>query len=220
MIANTLISEETPTLKPESSIKEARAIFSDYCLCHIPIVKEEQFLGVFPLDMISSQVDGENSITEFKEDFILSSVDTNQHLLNIFEIAAEKELTVIPVTKEKGSYEGSIALLDLLNYFAKIYSFKEVGGIFTLEVPFSNYDLSEIARIVESNNAKILSLFTETVENSAKVFITIKVNTLELKHLQATFERYDYSINIHHNYDQRENDLQDRYNLLMKYLNI
>ncbi len=220
MIANNLISEEIPTLKPESTLKEARAIFLDYCLCHIPIVKEEQFLGIFPLDMISPQVDEKTYLTEFKEDFILSSVDTNRHLLNIFEVAAEKELTVIPVIKEASTYEGSIALLDLLNAFSRIYSFQEVGGIFTLEVPFRNYDLSEIARIVESNNSKILSLFTETEENSNKVFITVKVNTLELKHLQATFERYDYSIIIHHTHDSQEHDLQSRYNLLMKYLNI
>ena len=220
MIALNLISEEIPTLKPESTISEAQAIFHDYCYYQIPIVKEEQYIGIFPLEMTSGQEEPTTSISQFKEDFILARVNTNQHILNIFETAAESELTVIPVIGEENRYQGAIGITDLLNYFAHIYSFKEVGGIFTLEVPFQNYDLSEIARIVESNNAKILSLFTETQEDSSKVSITVKVNTVDLKHLQATFERYDYLINIHQTYDQQKDDLQERYELLMKYLDI
>ncbi len=220
MKASDLITEEVPTLKPESTVKEAIAISKDYCLCDIPIIKEEYFIGTLPVDFIGTDDEEEKSLGAFNEDFKHASVDTNQHILNIFEVAAENELTVIPVTKEGKLYEGSITITRLLNHFARIYSFKEKGGIFTLEIPFKNYDLSEIARIVESNNSKILSLFTETLDNDNKVFITVKVNTIDLRPLQATFERFNYKIDVHHLYNQKDSDLKDRYDLLIKYLNI
>jgi len=219
MIAKELIADDIPTLKPESTIEEAKAVFTDYFLCHIPIVKEEQYIGVFPYDMVNAQDADNADLKSFKDDFIHSFVDANQHIINIFEIANEYELSVIPVTGDQNKYEGAIGITQLMSYFGGVYSFKEVGGILTLTVPFKNYDLSEISRIVESNNSKILSLFTEAEENSAKVQLTIKVNTIDLLNLQASFERFGYDIHIHHAYDQRETDMKERYDLLMKYLN-
>ena len=220
MIADSIISEDVPVLKPESTVREARAIFMDYCMCHIPIVKEGNYIGVLPLEVIMNNNEENTSLIEYREDFSLAFADSNQHILNIFEIAAENQLTVIPVTEQNNRYKGAITITKLLHYFAGIYSFRENGGIFTIEVPFRNYDLSEISRIVESNNTKILSFYTETNEDGSKVYITLKVNSLDLKHIKATFERFDYKIDIHYTYDRRESDMKERYDLLMKYLNV
>ena len=220
MIANNLVSEEIPTLKPESTVKDARAIYMDHCICHVPIVKENRYLGILPLELIVTSGDENSALSTYKDDYNFAFADSDQHILNIFEIAAENQLTVIPVTEENYYYKGAISITNLLHYFAGIYSFRENGGIFTLEVPFRNYDLSEISRIVESNNIKILSFYTETNSDGSVVYITVKVNSLDMRHLKATFERYDYKIDVHYTYDKRESDMKERYDLLMKFLDL
>lgn len=218
MIASEFISQNIPSLSPEKTSADAKAILEDYCLCHLPIVKDSVLLGILPAEAINNELEQNKKLSEYKEDFILSWAHSQQHLMDIFKQIGDKELTVLPVVEQGNQYLGTIELATLLNHFANLYSFNEPGGIFTLTIPYRNYDLSEISRIVESNNSKILSLFTQIDQDAHTLTVTIKVNTQDLKNLQATFERYDYHINVHQSYDARADELKERYDLLMKYI--
>ena len=54
--------------------------------------------------------------------------------------------------------------------------------------------MSEIAQIIESNDAKILSSFISTPRNNETMNVTIKVNKTDLAAIVQTFERYNYNI--------------------------
>lgn len=221
MIAKDLILDGNISLNVKQTVNEAREYFLEQCMCHIPIVNDEDLLvGSLPVEVVFDEPDPEKQIAQFKDDLNLGYVDEELHLINIFEVAARFELTAVPVTDTANKFIGVIPISSLLSQFANFYSFKEPGGIFTLETNLKNYDLSEISRIIESNNAKILSLFTHSGEDNHTLFVTIKVNLIEVKHIRATFERFKYKIEVHQAFDRKANDLQDRYNLLMKYLNI
>jgi hypothetical protein len=73
---------------------------------------------------------------------------------------------------------------------------------------------------VESNKAAVLSIATSKLTDSDKIQVTVKVNTLDLTYIIATLERYDY--NISHIFHQAEqiDQLQERYDGLMHYLNV
>lgn len=218
MIASELISKDIPKLSPEDNANDAKTLLEDRCLCHLPIVKNNILLGILPGEVLNNEELKNQKLSEYKDDFILSWVDSQQHILDIFKQIANKELTILPVTEQGNQFLGSILITDLLNHFATIYSFKEPGGIFALTVPYRNYDLSEVSRIAESNNAKILSLYTQMDQDAHTLTVTIKVNSQDLKNLQATFERYGYHIDVHQTYDTRADELKERYDLLMKYI--
>lgn len=218
MIASELISPNISYLSPENTTSEAKAMLEDYCLCHLPIVKDNMLLGILPAEAINNELEQDRKLAEYKEDFILSWAHSQQHFLDIFKQIGDKELTLLPVVEQGNQYIGAIEIASLLNHFANLYSFNEPGGIFTLTIPYRNYDLSEISRIIESNNSKILSLFTQIDEDAYTLTVTIKVNSQDLKNLQATFERYDYYINVHQTYDTRADEMKERYDLLMKYI--
>jgi len=221
MLARDLILEVAISLNPKQTVSDAQEHFMEQCMCHVPIVTEEDLLvGSLPVEVVFDEPDQQKQIAEFKADLNSGFVDDERHLINIFEVAARFELTAVPVSDQENKFIGVIPIATLLNQFANFYSFKEPGGVFTLETNLKNYDLSEISRVVESNNAKILSLFTHLGDDNHTLFITIKVNLIEVKHIVATFERFKYKIEVHQAFDRKANDLQDRYNLLMKYLDI
>jgi len=53
-------------------------------------------------------------------------------------------------------------------------------------------------------------------ELSGDLTITIKVNTLDLAHIIATFERYNYKIPYFYPSAEKSDDLKGRFDLLMK----
>ena len=84
-----------------------------------------------------------------------------------------------------------------------------------------DYSLSQIAQIVESNNARILYSYILTIPETSNVEIIIKLNTVDLTSILETFSRYSYNVVHYFNAtDDAQRLIDERYDLLMKYLNI
>jgi hypothetical protein len=124
------------------------------------------------------------------------------------------------VLNEKEQYLGLIHLSTLLQYFAEMASMKESGGLLILELNLHDYSLSEIARIVESNDAKILSLYISSQVDSTKLELTIKINRTDLSGIIQTFTRYNYTIKASFHQSEYVDDLKDRFDSFMSFLNI
>jgi hypothetical protein len=125
------------------------------------------------------------------------------------------------VLEDDKKYLGLITQTDLLHKVADFSALKNPGSIIELEFNFNDYSLSEIARIVEGNNAKILGLYISSPADSMKMNITIKLNTTEITSILQTFNRFNYEIkgSFQQN-DDMESLLHNRYELFMKYLSI
>ena len=85
-------------------------------------------------------------------------VTENQHIYEVIELASRLSLSVIPVLDHNNHYKGVITNNDLIHYFADFAALKEPGAIIVLDMSIHDYSLSQIAQIVESNDAKILKL--------------------------------------------------------------
>ena len=133
---------------------------------------------------------------------------------------AESSLTVIPAVNDEGDYIGLITQEDLLGYFADTGAFKEPGSIFVLEMSRRDYSLAEIARIIESENAVILSSFISSHPDSTRIDVTLKVNSQNLRPIIATFERFDYQVKASFNESEYVESLKERFDALMSYLKI
>ena len=97
-------------------------------------------------------------------------------------------------------------------------SIKENGAILVLEINQVDYSLAQIAQIVESNNARILSSYIMSSPDSTKLEVTLKINKTELTSIIRTFERYDYVISASFQKSQFYDDIQDRFDSLLNFL--
>jgi len=95
------------------------------------------------------------------------------------------------------------------------------GGIIVLELNIHDYSLAHIARIVEDNDAKILSSFVTTIADSMKMEVTLKINRVDVTSVIQSFLRYDYTIKASYQSNDRNEDvLRNNYEQLMMYLNV
>jgi DNA-binding MarR family transcriptional regulator len=100
-------------------------------------------------------------------------------------------------------------------------AFQSEGGILVIAVSVNDYSLSEISRLVESNQAKILSVIVESDPYSPqRLFVHLKINEKDLSRIVATLERFEYQvIEVHQTTNTISLD-KERLDMLMKYLGI
>ena len=220
MLAKNLMSDVVPALKTSDTGHQALSWMDIFRISHLPIVNEREFLGlisdkdIYDLNMVEEPI-GNHSLSLFSP-FIF----TDQHIYEVIELASRLKLSVIPVLDRESNYQGLITIGDLVEHFADLSALKHPGGILVLEVNQNDYSLTEISQIVESNDAKILSLYISSSERTTLMDITLKINRTDLSSVIRTFERYEYSIKASYLKDEEEDRLyQDRYDLFMKYLN-
>lgn len=219
MVAEILISNEIVPLKTSDTGEEALNVMSDYFLRYLPIVNNFQLLGILSEDEILDH-DVSEPIGSYRLSYQHSYVTAKDHIYVVMRLLAESGLTIIPVVDDDKNYLGVITLEALLQYFAGMASFASPGSILVLEVASRDYSMSEIARIVESESALILSSFVSSVPESGLVEVTLKINRQNLQSVIATFVRFNYRIKASFNEATYLDSLKERYDALMSYLNV
>ncbi len=221
MLAKDLVSDVIPALRTSDTGGRALSWMEIFRISHLPIVNNQEFLGlisdtdIYDLGMMEEPI-GNHKLTLFSP-YVLAE----QHIYEVIEIASRLKLTVVPVLDEKKNYLGLIGQSDLLAQVADLTAINEPGGLIVLEMNQHDYSLSQIAQIIESNNARILSLYVNNSKDSTIMEVTIKINNTEMTSIIKTFERYDYNIKASYMDDENlDSFYRNRYEEFMRYLNI
>jgi CBS domain-containing protein len=221
MVANDLISEIIPSLKTSDTGQTALNWMEIFRISHLPIVNNQDFLGLISDTDIYDMNQPEEPIGNHELTLFKPFVTDEQHLFEVVGIAARLKLSVVPVLDNHNHYKGVITTNDLIKHIAGISSMDQPGGIIVLEMIERDYSLTQIAQIVESNNIKVLSMYITSPKESTRLEVTLKVNTTDLLALLRTFERYNYDVKtwVTTN-DSIDRFYSERFDLLMKYLNM
>ena len=220
MIASRLINEDILALSSEDNIGEAINRMNEYKVSDFPVVDGDQFIGVISEKDIDNL---ENHDLVLQKDFLHFDnhyVNENQYIFDVLKMASYQKLTIIPVVDNEGRYVGCITQSDIIRFFSESMSVDYPGGVFVLELSINDYSLTEIANIVETNDAKVLSAHIVSNVNSTKIEVIIKVSKIDLGSILQTLERYGYKVvaSFQENLDYEE--LKDNYDSLINYLKI
>jgi CBS domain-containing protein len=221
MVAKDLISEVIPSLKTSDLGQTALNWMEIFRVSHLPIVNNQDFLGLISdADIYDMNQPGEH-IGNHALTLLKPYVTSEQHIFEVIGLAARLKLSVVPVLDSNNHYKGVITTNDLIRHMAGISSMDQPGGIVVLELIDRDYSLSQIAQIVESNNIKVLSMYITSPSDSTKLEVTLKLNSNDLSSVLRTFERYNYEVKTWvASDDSIDQFYQERFDLLMKYLNI
>lgn len=220
MIAKDLVTDKIPAVRTSMTGLEVLTLMDEYGVSHFPIANNEQFLGLISEDDIFTLNHFEESIGNHKLSLNRAFVTEDQHIYDVIRILAEMKLSLVPVLDSRNKYLGVITLETLVKSFASLTAADSPGGILVLELNESEYSLSQIAQIVESNDARILSVYLRTFKDSTKLEVTVKINKMDLSAIIATFNRYDYIIRASFSESEYDDYLRDRFDSFMTYLNI
>ena len=219
MTAETLISNSIIPLRTSDTGEDAMEMMNDFLVRHLPIVNNKQLLGLISEDDILNY-DINEPIGSYSLSLIRPSVKASDHIYEVMRLMAESNLTVIPVVNEEGDYIGLVTQEDLLNFFARTVTLTESGSILVLEMSRRDYSLAEIARIVESESAFILSSFITSHPDSTRIDVTIKINRQNLQSIISTFERFNYQVKATFNESEYMDSLKERFDALMSYMKV
>lgn len=221
MTAKDLINEIVIALRPADIGSDALGLMDELRVSHLPVVQELEFLGLISDSDIYTRGEFELAVWDGKFPLNKPYIYENQHIYDVLLMFDEHKITLLPVLNAKNQYLGVITLADVVQRLSGITALKNPGGIIALEINEKDYLLTEIAGIVESNDAKILSLYITSHTDSTKLEVTIKLNRYDIGAVLQTFYRYNYIVKASwSNDDSFTEGLQDRFDSLMNYLNI
>jgi acetoin utilization protein AcuB len=221
MLAKDLISEIIPSLKTSDSGQTALNWMEIFRISHLPIVNNQEFLGLISDADIYDMNQPEEPIGNHRLTLFKPYVTTEQHLFEVIGLASKLKLTLVPVLDENNHFKGVITTSDLIRHIAGISSMDQHGGIIVLEMLERDYSLSQIAQIIEGNNLKVLSMYITSQPDSTRLEVTLKVNSNDLTSALRTFERYNYEVKTWISTDDSlDKFYSERLDMLIKYLNI
>ncbi len=219
MIAENLISDQIIPLRTSDTGSEALGIMNEFYVRHLPIVNQEELLGLLSEEDILDN-DVEEPVGSYNLSLPPPAVRATDHLYDVMRLIADHHLSVVPVITDQNRYVGLITAEEVIRHFAESGAFREPGGIIVLEMTRQDYSLAQIARIVESENAVILSVHVQSFPDSPRIDVTIKVNKQNITNILATFERFEFKIKATFNEVALFDTLRERYDSLVSYLSV
>jgi CBS domain-containing protein len=220
MIAPKLISDYIQPLQLTDTGERVLVLMHESNVSQLPVVDGKKYVGIITMEEVINSKHLNKPISHLSENLRNPFVTDTAHVFDVMRAAVEFNVRVVPVVDEEKNYLGIISAESCLRAFATLNSVTAEGGVIELEKPFKDYTLSEVARIVEENDATILCLYTNIEKETGKIQITIKLNTTELNAIVAAFERYKYEVTSIHNETEYTENLKHRYDALMRYLNV
>ena len=222
MQAKDLISDVIPAIHINETGLKALNWMEIFRISHLPVIDDNNnLIGIISDNNIFDFDLTEKKISSFTLSLTRTFILSKQHLFEIIDLFSRHKLTMIPVLNNKNKYLGVITLHDLIHQFAKITAVGSLGVIFVLKIGKFDYSLSQIAHIIESNGAKIVSLYVSNPDDINEISITLKINTTDFSAIHQTFERYGYEIKASYSRKDKVNEMLDeKYDEFLTYLNI
>lgn len=221
MIAEELINQMIPPLKLYDTVEKALRWMDEFRVNELPVVSNRKYLGMATEPELVELTERTQTLKEVELDYQEIHVMHFQHFYDVMEIAIKNKVQVVPVLDDVQEYMGIITINDTLAAFGQMSALQGQGSILVLSMPERDYSLSQISRLIEEENAKILSAYVSPDElDPYQIKLTLKLNASDLSRIIATLERFEYRITAQF-HDSNSFDVgKDRLDMLFKYLDI
>lgn len=219
MIPKHLIKNEITPVMTSFSGNQVLAAFDETHFDHLPIVNNQDFLGLIcESDLFNHTLD--DPIGTYKLSLSNAFIRSDNHLYDAVRLICEFKLSLVPVVDHNNVYLGYIDRQGVIEHFGNDLSINNPGSIIEIDMNVHDYSLTQLNELIEMNDMKVLHLGVTTYPDSTKLKVTIKLNKIDISQLMQTLTRYEYNVSGAYGFDAMEDFLKERYDLLMKFLNI
>jgi acetoin utilization protein AcuB len=219
MFAKNYINHTIPFLKPTDSVEQALEILQEFKLNAMVLVTENKVQAIVT----------EQTIMDLPEEMELKNIpffqkeehvfEENTPFFEVLKLVSQIDKDVFPIVDLAQNYLGTVTKLDLYQKLVDGLSLNAEGGIIEIKLKDDSYSFSEIARLIEQEHAHILSMFMFTNDADEKS-ILMKLDAPQISYIVHSLERFGYEVLSYYSTEQVGSLEKDRFDLLMKYLNI
>jgi predicted transcriptional regulator len=220
MLTRELISPIIPVVNCMDSAARALNLMNEFHLSQLPIVEEDEYLCLLDESTVLDWEDPEMLLKNIHFPHIKPAVRGDAHFFEALKLVGDYKLSLVPVVDEANHYLGSITQENLIFTMAHFNGVHEPGGILVLQMDQNDFMLSEIARLAETEEVRILGVYTFNDTKTGKLGILIKTNRQDLNAFVATLERFHYNIQYRFDEPLSGDQLRKNYDLLMNYINM
>lgn len=221
MTAQELVSNEIPVLKDSDTVEKALSLMTDLNVEQLPYVVNKEFISFFSEDFLFN-FDDETLLSEIPMNQTLAIINQYAHLYEVLAVFMKHDFEMLAVTSETNTFEGLILKSNLLNVFINKLGFNDTGAIIEISLKNKDYSLAEIARLIETENLKIISSYlsgaTSDLNNDLK--LVLKLNKKDISNTLNSLSRFGYEVLAYYDSEPIQSLEKERYDQLMRYLNI
>ena len=206
-----------PVIHPKETPAAALRKMRELRLRHLPLERDGRYAGLLSEDQLEAHLkDAELPTPE-----AFYSLGMNSHIMDALRIMGAETISVLPVIEaETGKILGGVTIHMVMRAFGNSTGVQMAGSILIIEMSARNYHLGEIVQIIESHDGKILTMLADQPPGQDAFHVTFKISLEDLDPIVQALERYGYTIVAAHHKSLFNLDLKDRYEILMKYLNL
>lgn len=219
MLVKDFITKEVPVLKSFDTVEYALALMEDIKLKHLPLVSNGVYCcllsdkDLYAMPQINMQL-GEPSA-------FAPSVTPEHHLFEVLRLMSHFNLSMIPVVTAEGEYTGAVTRELLTDMLAEVCNVETEGSVVVLELVPQDYVLTDIARLIESNQAHVLSLLSHIEKETGKLILSVKIDLEDASPVIRSFERFNYTVLYYYMKKGMVDDLlKKRMDELLYYMNM
>jgi acetoin utilization protein AcuB len=220
MLASELIDPMIPSLKLTDTVGQALDWMQEHRVGQLVVVDQGEYKGLVNEDLLMDVPDDRQLLSEVMRLFEHVYSYENQHLFELLNLILEHRLQVMAVVGEGRDFIGTVSTNELLKQFAQLLGVQEAGAILVLSINERDYSLTEISRLIESNNVRVIASYFSSAAYGMpdKSRLTLKLNRKDITAVVATLERFGYTIEAAFANTPVESIDQERLDLLLRYL--
>ncbi len=216
MIALDYIAHIKPVTET-TSVKECIEIMFDNICYELPVLKDGKLYGTVQLDEC---IHSDETTIESLVDSGFASVYFNTHLFDVLRIFNESKANVCCVMGEEFEWLGILTKTLVVEAIAHSLSVEQVGAIIVIEMAAHQYSSSQVARIIESEGSQLLGLWLHNVPDSGRIRASLKLNTQNAERIISGLTRFNYEVIATFGDDDYKENVEKRFQSLMKYLDL
>ncbi len=220
MHATDLISVDIIPLKPTDPVSLALDRMEELKLAHLPVVDDGHLVGMVKDSALLENGHARGAVGDVMDRVELPYARELWHIYDVMKLFVERGLSVIPVLSMEGRYLGAVNEHMALLRLSEVANVREPGSVLVLEMNAIDYSLQEIARIVEGNDGKVLSVYCHPLPDSTRTEVTLKINREDISGILQTFERYEYTVKTTFQGSRFHENLRGRYDELVRLINL
>src|SRR3978361_2020222 len=129
MLAIELIADMIPPVHTSDPIQKVIDRMVEFRVRQLPIVNEEQFLGLIAEGDLIAETDFTAPIGSLALSLVNPYVLEDQHIYDVIRLFYERQLSIVPVLNARKDYLGLISINTMNEYFATLTSVSDPGGI-------------------------------------------------------------------------------------------
>jgi acetoin utilization protein AcuB len=219
MKIDQLISSAVPTLSAGDTGNRALEVMEDNNLLQLPVVTDDNYIALVAESDLLDWDKTSDALSTAPFMTFRPAIASSAHPFEALRLVNEMNLSVLPILDAEQKYIGSVTKDALLKYITENSGIAMPGGIIVLEVAPRNYTLYEIARICENEDVVIMN--TQVHANELGMLeVTLKLNRTALDPVVSSLERHNYRVTEVYGDATNNEDIADKYNLLMNYINM